>query len=44
MKRAVVDVIIERAKDLVKKDALSYGWSKWIKIRVERNHIPTPQR
>jgi len=38
---AVVDAVIEHAKDFVKMDAESYGWSKWIKIRAQRKHIPS---
>ena len=36
---AFVDRIIDTAKGFVEKDALSYGWSKWIRIRVERKNL-----
>lgn len=32
-----VDLVIQTSQETVKKAALSYGWSKWIKIRVERH-------
>jgi hypothetical protein len=37
---AVVDTVIEQAKSFVNEDAVSYGWSKWVRIRVERKHLP----
>lgn len=34
-----VDAVVKQSEEFVKKDALSYGWSKWLKIRVERKQI-----
>jgi hypothetical protein len=36
---AFVDKVIDMAKTFVEMDAQSYGWSRWIKIRVERKNM-----
>jgi hypothetical protein len=36
---AFVDKIIDEGKHFVEMDAQSYGWSKWVRIRVERRNL-----
>jgi hypothetical protein len=41
---ATVDAVIEQAKHFANEDADSYGWSKWVKIRVERKSISSSRK
>jgi hypothetical protein len=36
---ALVDQAVEGAKALVGKEANNFGWSKWVKIKVDRSSI-----